>query len=277
MKVAVLSDIHGNLEALKATLNDIKKRNVDKVICLGDIIARGHHPRQCINIVRAECDVVLRGNCDRFFSSTFDSFSSEIQEKRIRWIQSMLSKEDVKYLSSLPFSYEFYMSGSLVRLFHATPEKDDETVINQDSFQTKYKMFLPSKNTVSDKIADVVLYGHIHYPYFDSSLYNKTLINVGSVGNACVSIRNDRKDSCVLETTRATYFILNGEWMSREYKEDISYTFVKITYDIEKELEDVELNGEPQMYGKEIREGQFRNMKKIMENYKRLGVDIESI
>ena len=65
--------------------------------------------------------------------------------------------------------------------------------------------------------------------------------------------------------------------MSHEYKEDISYTFVKITYDIEKELEDVELNGEPQMYGKEIREGQFRNMKKIMENYKRLGVDIESI
>lgn len=276
MKVAVLSDIHGNLEALKTTLNDIKKRNVDKVICLGDIIARGHHPQQCINIVRAECDVVLRGNCDRFFSNTFDSFSSEIEEKRIRWVQSMLSKEDMKYLSSLPFSYEFYMSGSLVRLFHATPEKDDETVINQDSFQTKYRMFLPSRNTMSDKIADVVLYGHIHYPYFDS-LYNKTLINVGSVGNACVSIRNDSKDSCVLETTRATYFILDGEWMSREYKEDISYTFVKISYDIEKELEDVELNVEPTIYGKEVREGRFRNMEKIMNNYKRLGVDIENL
>ncbi len=276
MKVAVISDIHGNLEALKTTLNDIKKRNVDKVICLGDIIARGHHPQQCINIVRAECDVVLRGNCDRFFSNTFDGFSSEIEEKRIRWVQSMLSKEDMKYLSSLPFSYEFYMSGSLVRLFHATPEKDDETVINQDDFQTKYRMFLPSKNTISDKIADVVLYGHIHYPYFDS-LYNKTLINVGSVGNACVSIRNDIKDSCVLETTRATYFILDGEWMSREYKEDIAFTFVKITYDIEKELEDIELNVEPVIYGKEVREGRFRNMKKIMNNYKRLGMDIENI
>lgn len=276
MKVAVLSDIHGNLEALKVTLNDIKKRNVDKIICLGDIIARGHHPRQCINIVKEECDVVLRGNCDRFFSSNFDAFSSEIEEKRIRWVQSMLSKEDMKYLSSLPFSYEFYMSGSLVRLFHATPEKDDETVINQDSFKTKYKMFLPSKNTMSDKIADVVVYGHIHYPYFDS-LYNKTLINVGSVGNACVSIRNDIKDSCVLETTRATYFILDGEWMSHEYKEDIAYTLVKITYDIEKELEDVEINGEPELYEKEIREGRFRNMKKIMDNYKRLGVDIEGL
>jgi len=50
MKIAVISDIHGNLEALKATLQDIKKKKIDKIYCLGDIIAKGIHPRECIEI-----------------------------------------------------------------------------------------------------------------------------------------------------------------------------------------------------------------------------------
>ncbi len=63
MKIAIISDIHSNLEALKATLNDIKSRNVDKIICLGDMIAKGVHPKQCIKLIRDNCDIVLQGNC----------------------------------------------------------------------------------------------------------------------------------------------------------------------------------------------------------------------
>ena len=47
MKIAIISDIHGNLEALKATLKDINKKQVDKIICLGDTIAKGIHPHEC--------------------------------------------------------------------------------------------------------------------------------------------------------------------------------------------------------------------------------------
>lgn len=50
MRIAIISDIHGNLEALKATLENIEKRNVDKIICLGDIIAKGVHSKECIEI-----------------------------------------------------------------------------------------------------------------------------------------------------------------------------------------------------------------------------------
>ena len=63
MKIAIISDIHSNLEALKATLHDIKSRNVDKIICLGDMIAKGVHPKQCIKLIRDNCDIVLQGNC----------------------------------------------------------------------------------------------------------------------------------------------------------------------------------------------------------------------
>lgn len=56
MKIAIISDIHGNLEALKATLKDIEKRKVDKIICLGDIIAKGVHPKECISLIRTNCE-----------------------------------------------------------------------------------------------------------------------------------------------------------------------------------------------------------------------------
>ena len=46
MRIAIISDIHGNLEALKTTLQDIERRNVDKIICLGDIIAKGVHHKE---------------------------------------------------------------------------------------------------------------------------------------------------------------------------------------------------------------------------------------
>ena len=51
------------------------------------------------------------------------------------------------------------------------------------SIETKYQIFLPSEKTLSQDIADVVIYGHIHHPYMDK-IYNKTIINVGSVGNS---------------------------------------------------------------------------------------------
>lgn len=278
MKIAIISDIHGNLEALKATLSDIDKRNVDKIICLGDIIAKGVHPKECLDLIRKKCDVIIQGNTDYYFSQEHDSFDSlsSNEQKRILWNNSLITKEDRKYLLNLPFCYEFYMSGSLVRLFHATPNANNIAVTNFDCIDEKFKMFLPSKNTCSNNIADVVIYGHIHHPYLDR-LYNKTLINVGSVGNSFDVIRNDRKDSNVLETTKSNYLIIDGKYGSIQYTSDISFTFVKVPYNIDKELQDEKLNIEKENYRFELKEGRYRNMNKIKENYIRLGIDLDKI
>lgn len=82
MKIAIISDIHGNLEALKATLKDIKKRNVDKIICLGDMIAKGVHPRECIKLVRENCEVVLQGNCDIYFAIEHEDFDEKPKQEQ---------------------------------------------------------------------------------------------------------------------------------------------------------------------------------------------------
>ena len=277
MKIAIISDIHGNLEALKATLKDIEKRKVEKIICLGDIIAKGVHPKECIELIRKKCEIVLQGNWDFYFSIEHEDLNkkSEQEQKRIKWNQSLISKEDREYLLNLPFCYEFYMSGSLVRLFHATPIANNRAILNVDSIETKYKMFLPSEKTISQNKADVVIYGHIH-PYMDK-IYNKTIINIGSVGNSFDVIRNQNKDSDVLETTKSNYLIIEGEYGSKEYSSDISFQFIKVPYDIDKELEDENLNIEKENYRFELKQGMYRNMTKINDNFRKLGVDVDRI
>ena len=278
MKIAIISDIHGNLEALKATVKDIEKRNVDRIICLGDTIAKGIHPKECLDLIKEKCEIVLQGNCDAHFSMEHEHIDKmpEQEQKRIKWNQSLINKEDREYLLKLPFCYEFYMSGSLVRLFHATPTVNNKAILNVDSIETKYQMFLPSKNTVSQMKADVVIYGHIHHPYMDK-IYNKTLINVGSVGNSFDVIRNKNKDSNVLETTKSNYLIIEGEYNSKEYNSDIAFQFVKVPYDIERELKGENLNIESDNYRFELKEGKYRDMSRINENFKRLGIDVEKI
>lgn len=278
MKIAIISDIHGNLEALKTTLKDIKSKNVDKIFCLGDIIGKGVHAKECLEIVKDSCEIILQGNCDDFFSKSHPDFElmSQIEQARVKWNHSLITDKDREYLLNLPFSYEFYMSGSLVRMFHATPVDSYKTIINQNSIEEKYQMFLPSEYTCSDKIADVVIYGHTHHAYMDK-IYNKTLINVGSVGNEFDPIRNPKKDSSPMETTRSYYLILEGKIDSQEYDSDISFQFVRVPYDIHKELEAEYLNIEKDIYRYELTNGMYRDMELINNNFKRLGIDVDKI
>ena len=79
-KIAIISDIHGNLEALKAVLADIKERNISKIYCLGDIIAKGTHQQECVNLIQENCEIVLKGNCDEYFTSDIDLSTKSKQE-----------------------------------------------------------------------------------------------------------------------------------------------------------------------------------------------------
>lgn len=264
MKIAIISDIHSNLIALTAVLKDIKERGCDKIFCLGDTIAKGVHSKECVKLVKENCEVVLRGNCDRHFCDEhdLDSMDAGNAKDRLIWNGNHLDKETKEYLFNLPFCYEFYMSGSLVRLFHAGPKTDKDIVINENGYDEKYSMFLPTEKTVSQNVADMVLYGHLHHQYMDK-LYNKTLINVGSVGNSFEIIRDDERDSNIKEVTNAQYVILNGEYGDKEYGKSISFEFVKVHYDIEKELSDYDGEFEKDKYFAEIRNGRYRDMFKI--------------
>ena len=63
-KIAIISDVHGNITALKAVIKDIEARNIDKIFCLGDSVLKSCNSDQVIDLLREKCDVIIKGNCD---------------------------------------------------------------------------------------------------------------------------------------------------------------------------------------------------------------------
>lgn len=276
-RIAIISDIHGNLEALKSVLDDIKERNINRIFCLGDIIAKGTHQQECVDLVKEKCEVIIKGNCDEYFTSDIDlSTKTPSEINRITWNKNKLDDETKKYLNNLPYCYEFYMSGRLVRLVHAHPEKIDKFAGNIDKIDRLYELFLPSCNTISNEKADVLIYGHIHTPYVQK-IYNRMIINTGSVGNAIDVFRNDEKDGNVKNTTVANYLIISGNFDSKNIDERISYELVSVPYDIDKELNDNNDNIEFESYKEEIKKGKYRDMTKIYNSFELRGIDKDKI
>ena len=274
MKIAVISDIHGNLEAMNRVLEDIKKRNIDKIFCLGDIILKGTHMKECLDLVKKNCEIVIKGNCDEVFSHDNFNFQNNLERKKYEWVRSKLEKDDFDYLLNLPKSYEFYMSGRLIRLFHATPGDIYGYVGNIDKLDNLYSLFLPSKYT-SNKICDVVIYGHIHTQYMQK-IYNRTIINVGSVGNSLDVIRNSEKDGNNKNTTCADYLVINGKYNFKDYA-DLSFEFINLEYDIDKELNSNTDNFEFESYSHELKCGKYRDIAKVKESLKKRDIDYNKI
>lgn len=276
-RIAIISDIHGNLEALKSVLDDIKERNINRIFCLGDIIAKGTHQQECVDLVKENCEVIIKGNCDEYFTSNIDlSTKTQSEIYKITWNKNKLNDETKKYLNSLPYCYEFYMSGRLVRLVHAHPEKIDKFAGNIDKIERLYELFLPSSNTISNEKADILIYSHIHTPYVQK-IYNRMIINTGSVGNAIDVFRNDEKDGDVKNTTVANYLIISGNFDSKNIDEKISYELVSVPYDIDKELNDNNDNIEFESYKEEIKKGKYRDMTKIYNSFELRGIDKNKI
>ena len=277
-RIAIISDIHGNREALKTTLEDIKRRKCDKIMCLGDIIEKGKFSNECVDLIRENCDVVLRGNVDDYFSKEHDLNNiDEKERKKILKYKTELTVKCKEYLSNLPFCYEFFLSGRLVRLFHAGPDSmyNYSNVGIFASIDKKFKMFEPNVLTLSDNIADIVVYGHIHTQLMNK-MYNRTLICCGSIGNNLEYIRNEKKDANILNTTCANYVILEGKMNSKEFN-TLDIDFIQVQYDIDKELEDSKdkLDNDALFY--ELKHGKYRDDNKINKILTEQGIDINTI
>ncbi len=93
MKRAIISDVHGNLEALHAVLEDIDRERVDTISCLGDVVGYGPNPCECLKLVRDRCALVLLGNHDQGALFDPDGFNSGA-ERAIRWTRTQLELHD---------------------------------------------------------------------------------------------------------------------------------------------------------------------------------------
>ena len=275
MKIALISDIHGNYEALKSVLADIENSGIEKIICLGDTIGKGINSNRCIELLKKYNVLTLAGNTDtRFLENPEDFAHCKVEQGRIKFNQSLLTEEDKEFLRNLPLSEEFYLSGNLVRLFHATPESCFDFVNDFDkSYKEKYKMFLGSDKTKTKDVADIVIYGHLHYPYMQK-MFNKTLICCGSVGNSLCLLQDKKYNSDPGEAIQAHYMVVDGDYNSK-VRGNVSFEFKSVSYDIKKELESNTNNPEFDGYSHELLYGTSYKDDIIRQVYRDQGYEID--
>ncbi|MDP4090177.1 MAG: metallophosphoesterase family protein [Bacillota bacterium] len=239
-RIAIISDIHGNIPALEAVLSDIKGRGISKIFCLGDLAGKGPDSELAVDMIKENCQVVVKGNWDYFMTKYADNAV-------IAWHREKLGKERLEYLKRLPVYAEFFMSGRLVRLCHAAPDDIFHRVQFTASYEEKITLFKAPEG--EGRESDVVGYGDIHQAYM-VNFDGKMLFNTGSVGNP-------------LEITQASYAILEGKYEEREYS-SISITLIRVPYEIEKAVQKAIESEMPDLepYINELRTAEYRGRKR---------------
>jgi protein phosphatase len=236
--IAIISDLHGNIPALEAVLRDIKRRNILRIFCLGDLVGKGPHSEKVVDICRDVCDVTIKGNWD-------DYILRDTENPTLLWHQQRLGTERLDYLRHLRHTVDFWMSGRRVRLFHASQQSVYYRVHMEDPREKLLEMFTNTEFTGNMFVPDVVGYGDIHRAYV-MNFHQQTLFNVGSVGNP-------------LDMTQASYAILEGTYNS-QHVETFAVHLIRVPYDIELAIKQAAEESMPSLepYAKELRTAQHR-------------------
>jgi diadenosine tetraphosphatase ApaH/serine/threonine PP2A family protein phosphatase len=216
MKIALISDLHSNREALDAVFADIAQRAVEHVYCLGDVVGYGPEPEYCVDLVMERCRLCLMGNHDEALFRDASDFNPHargaIDFTRERmfpaWYSSTDKKARWKYLRALPLTH----SEGRFLFVHGSPRDPvREYVLSTDGFLNPDKL-----RAIFESFEGVALGGHTHHPgLHDENLRfhglngadtltlpvpqgRKFFINVGSVGQprdadnrACYAVLED--------------------------------------------------------------------------------------
>ena len=190
MKYAILSDIHSNLEALQAVLDNLKRYNCDKILFLGDLLGYGASPNECVDLARMLNFVTILGNHDRAVLSgrKLETFN-EYAKLAVQWTDAVLSDENRDYLNSRPISLFF----DNIVMVHGALSGTDEYIMNHKDVLDNLELLKAQYDN-----CNILLYGHTHIRalFSDSDALNRTatdtelnlssentyFINPGSVG-----------------------------------------------------------------------------------------------
>jgi diadenosine tetraphosphatase ApaH/serine/threonine PP2A family protein phosphatase len=230
---AIVSDIHGNLEAFTAVLGEIERRGIQHVVCLGDIVGYGPNPIECLDLVQSRCRASIMGNHD--FALFYEPFNFNTgAEQACYWSRQLFENDpDVvararrwKFLGSLPVRIK---TPELVAV-HASPRRPINEYIFPDDIYTNPGKFV----SIFERFEKLCFVGHTHVPgvflegpdfYSPDELDykfelsdEKAIINVGSVGQP-----RDRDP-------RSSFVIVT----------DTAVEFVRLPYDLETTVKKVE-------------------------------------
>jgi putative phosphoesterase len=172
VRVALISDSHGNAVGLGAALDDISRRGADLVVALGDMAQGGPQPAECLELLRdADAQVVL-GNSDAFLLDP-DASTDPPTERHLtqrEWSLAQLAAEDIDYIRSFERTVEVAVDGLHLLCFHATPTSFDTVILPEDP-----------PDAFEGTGADLLAGGHVHVPQL-RRVGEAWYVNPGSVG-----------------------------------------------------------------------------------------------
>jgi predicted phosphodiesterase len=219
--IAIISDIHGNIDALEAVLEDIDQQNADIVACLGDIVGYGGAPKECVERIKRLCFPVLMGNHEVYAALPLDpdEFSPAVA-RGIECAREQLSEDQLKWLRELPMVIDM----GEATIAHASLDEPAEFkhIVETEEAQAHFEL----------QETPICFIGHTHVPtimeetasgverydppeeFMSLDLYFNYAVNVGSVGQP--------RDG----DPRACYVLYDTERAAIRYR--------RISYDIDR-------------------------------------------
>ncbi len=234
MILAFFSDIHANLPALEAVLDDMDRRSIDMLFCLGDLVGYGTWPNEVCDEIRRRRIPTIAGNYDQGVGLASDDCGcayktdeeKEMGSRSIAYTNSVVTPATRDYLKSLPRHINVDLGNdddvTSLLMVHGSPRKINEYLFEDRTDKSLERMM----DTAG---ADIMLFGHTHRPYHkvlswqsEGGNRQRQAINTGSVGKP--------KDG----DPRACYVLLHVEGRKIEVE------FARVEYDVERAARAIE-------------------------------------
>ncbi|WP_010477421.1 metallophosphoesterase family protein [Thermococcus zilligii] len=233
MIIALISDIHSNLEALQAVWKEIKK--ADAILCMGDLVGYGASPNEVVEFVKKEMEnrtfLCVRGNHDNAVAFGADWGFNPYAREAVRWHQRVMSTENLEFLRRLPVRQLFTDdTGRSYLLIHGSPRAPLDEYLFPWLPDSEFQAVL---NYITQ---DDLLVGHTHVPVLKVMV--KRVINPGSVGQP--------RDG----DWRAAYAVIDTE---EEPPDNVE--FHRVEYDVEKAARKIIEAGLPRFLAERLFEG----------------------
>ncbi len=222
LRVAIFSDIHGNVRGLDACLDDLRAQGgADVIVGAGDFCMDGPRPLEVLQRLQELGARCVRGNTDRYIAFEDHETFERSERAAIRWQRKRLGAQALEWLRALPARLELGPPENGLLVVHASPRSDEEHVWPQADEAQLEGIF-------DGVAAKVIAFGHLHVPYV-RMWRDRMLVNVSSAGLP--------KDG----DPRACYAILterSGGWEVKHRR---------VEFDVEEVAHELELSGIPQL------------------------------